>query len=254
MLIELYGRYQQALKATPFDGQIFDYERNELPKKIDGRWLPYSMMFDDFSRELANSLNELADYAHRLKAWSTLISSMDDDQKLAATQEFIHPIGTVGLTLPYVIRSRFIFSVAHLCHQANWSREGKSWKDDLPLDGEIYFNAAHKYGDEWRSYIPLKRCIEKIGDNAYKKATHDFRNAYNHRFSPRFVIGRTQFVTRKVDTQTGRVSYSFGSTSPFELEIVVTLLREQGKHCAAAFEAFLTLVKEHAVTIFQYQT
>ena len=164
-----------------------------------------------------------------------------------------HAIGTIGLNLPYVIRSRFIFAVAHLCHQANRSREGNSWKDDLPLDREIKPKVANKYGAGWQHYVRLKDDIEKINDKAYQIATHDFRNAYNHRYSPRFVIGLTQLVTRKVDTQTGRVCYSFGSTSPFKVEAVVELLAEQGKHGNAAFEAFLTLVKEHAASISQYQ-
>jgi hypothetical protein len=246
---EVYGRYRQLLDTTPFNGKGIDYERNELPKPLDFAWMPYGLMFDEFSRELANSLNQLMDYTHRLKTWNLMIASMGDNEKLTAVHEFIDPVGTVGLNLPYVIRSRFIVAAAHLCHQANQSRSGASWKDDIPPDDKIYFDTADKCGAGWRSYNRFKLSIEKIGNKAYQEATGDFRNAYNHRFSPHFVIGLTQFVTRKVDAGTGKVTYSLGNTPALSLDVVVKLLIEQGERGAAAFEAFLTLVREHAARI-----
>jgi hypothetical protein len=254
MSTKLYGKYQGAIETTPFDGQYMDYGWNELPKTVDITCMPYCMMFDEFSRELANSLNQLTNYAHSLKAWNVVISSLEDQEKLDARVKFIDPIATIGLNLPYVIRSRFIFAVAHLCHQANRSRNGKSWQDDLPLDREIYFCVADKYGDGWRCYNKFKRGIERIGAKAYQKATHDFRDAYNHRFSPQLVIGDMQLVTRQIDTRTGQVSYNFRIIPALTLDVVVTLLREQCNYGYAAFEAFRNLVREHAATISSSST
>jgi hypothetical protein len=248
MSIKLYGKYQEAAKTTPFDGRYMDYEWNELPKTLDLTWMAYSMMFCEFSHELANSLNQLTNYAHSLKAWNVVISSLDDEEKLDAKVKFIDAIATISLNLPYVIRSRFIFAGAHLCHQANRSRNRKAWQDDLPLDDEIYFSEADKYGDGWRCYKQFKRRIEKIGNKAYQTAAHDFRNAYNHRFSPQVVIGLTGFVTRQIDTA-GKVSYRFGYTPALTLDVVVTLLREQCSSGYAAFEGFRNLVREHAASI-----
>jgi hypothetical protein len=179
-------------------------------------------------------------------------ASMTDQEKLDATHEFIDPIATAGLTLPYVIRSRFIFASVHLSHKANRSRTGMSWKDDFPLDHEIYFNSADKYGAEWERYNDFKRHIEKIGGNDYKEQTRDFRNAYNHRFSSRFVIGITQILTREVDTQTKRVSYSFGGLPALSLDLVVGAMTEQYQRGLAAFDAFQELVREHEASIAAY--
>jgi hypothetical protein len=149
MSIEPYRQYLAAFETTASEGTVMPYEWDRLPKSLSVGWIPYRYMFDEFSREIANSLNQLTNYARRLKTWSVVISSMADQEKLDAAHEFINPVAIVGLTLPYVIRSRFIFAVAHLCHQANRSRDGVKWRDDFPLDDEIYFDVADKYGAGW---------------------------------------------------------------------------------------------------------
>lgn len=245
MSIEQYRRYRRALKSTPFSGRHMEYAWGGLPEKLNIGWMPYSEMFDEFSRELANAINQLTDYAHRLKAWSGLVVHMDDKQKMDIAHEFVDSIATVALNLPYVIRSRFIFASAHLCHQANHARERASWKDDLPLDSEIYFDTADRYGASWRRYKKFKLSVEKIGAKHYQTDTGDFRHAYNHRFSRRIVIGQTQIVTRQVDKQTGHVRYGFGGAPALTVEVIARLLAEQCQHCYRAFEAFQQLVREH---------
>jgi hypothetical protein len=252
MSIELYRQYLAASETTASEGKVMPYEWGRLPKSLSISWMAYRQMFDEFSREIANSINQLTDYAHRLKNWSAVISSMADQEKVDAAREFIDPLAIVGLTLPYVIRSRFIFAVAHLCHQANRSRDGIKWRDDFPLDDEIYFDAADKYGTGWPGYKPFKRCIERLGDKSYQTKTCDFRHAYNHRFSPHVVIGITSIVKRKVDTQTKNVTYAFGAIPALTVKVVAELLRDQCKHGYAAFGAFQKLIGEHEVSIAKY--
>ena len=170
-----------------------------------------------------------------------------------AAHEVYDPLATIGLNLPDVIRSRFIFAIAHLCHQANRSRDGFPWRDDLPLDHEIYFEVADKYGTGWPEYKPLKRCIEAIGNKSYQSATHHFRHAYNHRFSPRVVIGITRMVTRQVNLETETVSYVFGGTPALTLDVVVELLAQQSENSNAGFEAFQRLIREQVLSIAEYQ-
>jgi hypothetical protein len=215
--------------------------------------MAYRGMFDEFSTEIANSINDLTNYTHSLNAWSKVISSMSDRQKLHAAHEFIDATATVSLMLPYVIRSRFIFAIAHLCHQVNRLHKGKAWRDDLPLDPEIYLGTADKYGTGWRAYNPLKRRIEKINDKSYQVATQDFRTTYNHRFSPRVVIGVTRIITRHVDDKTKQVSYTFGGIPALTLEVVCELLSDQCKKSYAAFGAFQKLIREHEAAILEHQ-
>jgi hypothetical protein len=56
MSLELYERYLTALETTANDGKLMPYEWGRLPKSLDVGWMPYRNMFDEFSREIANSL------------------------------------------------------------------------------------------------------------------------------------------------------------------------------------------------------
>jgi hypothetical protein len=246
MLVEKYRDYRAGLSDT-FAEPTVGYNWSNLPNPLNAIWMPYGLMLDEFSREIANSINELTDYTWRLRAWSRIVSSLTDQEKLDLTHEFIEPIATLAINLPFVIRSRFIFAAAHLCYQANRSRA--SWRDDFPLDRDIQFDAADRYGAAWRSYRSFKLRLERISDKGFQEATRDFRNAYNHRFSSRFVIGTTKFVTRHENLQTKQTSYSFGYLPPFELDFVADLLALQCRGSIAAFEAFQKLIGEHEASI-----
>ncbi|MNC67950.1 hypothetical protein D3C75_1184960 [compost metagenome] len=93
--------------------------------------------------------------------------------------------------------------------------------------------------------------MEGIGAKDYKQATNDFRNAYNHRFSPRIEVGITQVVTRHVNPD-GSVRYGFGGVNPLPLTSIVTLLEAECQNCYQTFEAFKLLSKEHEEAIKSY--
>lgn len=243
MSIESYRRYRRILKATPFNGKIMEYGWGGLPKSVESVWMPYIQMFDEFGRELANAVNELTRYTHQLAAWRDVVAPLDDRKKLDAIVEFVNPVATVALNMPYVIRSRFIFATAHLSHQANRVKLGAAWKDEFPLDGEVYFEAADAHGKGWQRYKALKKKMEEIGAKKYQQATNDFRNAYNHRFSPRIELGITRLVNRQVK-EGGSVSYGLGGIYPLQLILIVTLLETQCQNCYQAFDAFKLLIQE----------
>lgn len=250
MTIDLYRKYLAAREATPFSGQILPYDWGKLPNSLSFEWMPYREMFREYSSEIANSVNELTDFVHRLKAWSVVITSINDDQEMMdAVHEFIDPLGTLSLTLPYSIRSQFIYASAHLCHQANRSVLGIAWTDEFPSDDKIYFQAADKFGSTWKSYNEFKHCVERINDKKHQSETRDFRNAFSHRFSSRFVMGITQMIKRRVDPTTNDVSYTFGGSPPFHLEAVAQLLGEQCDCCYEAFGAFQKMIREHEASI-----
>ncbi|MCG9124863.1 hypothetical protein LH460_09275 [Laribacter hongkongensis] len=237
------------LKATPFKGKFMPYGWGALPQKLPAEWMPYVEMFKEFYQELANIVNDLTRYTHQLAAWCDVVDKLDDKGKFNVAIEFVDPLATIALNLPYVIRSRFIFAAAHLCHQAGRAKAPKGWKDDLALDDEIYFAQAEKAGSLLKAWAKLKLRLERIGDRSYKVNTKDFRNTYNHRFSPRVVVGQTNIVTRKVDAKSKQVSYEFGGTEPLTLKLVVELLEEQCQHCYKAFESFQMLVQEQEKAI-----
>lgn len=231
---------------------MMPYRWSGLPATISAVWMPYDMMFDEFATELSNTINDLTNHVRRLRAWAVVVAPLSDKARLDATHEFIDVLGTVAVNLPYVIRSRFIFAAAHLSHQANLTDETREWVDDLPLDKDIYLDIAERYGRGWKKFNTLKRRLEAISGKAYQRNTHDFRNAYNHRFSPRFVVGETQLVTRRVNPAIGRAFYAIGGLPPLDLGRVAELLAAERDRCYLAFDAFQDLVREHEAAILDW--
>jgi hypothetical protein len=249
--LEEYQSFLIIRESLSSTGNWADYNSIELPESLDIEYLAYSQMLDEHSREIANSINQLQRLVLSLKAWNIHLQYLVDDQrKFQIVSEFVEPIATVAINLPYVIRSRFIYSIAHLSHQANQSIFTE-WKDDFPLDTAIYFGQADNFGSHWRTYNKLKRALEKIASGSYVDATFDFRNKYNHRYSPRIEVGLTGLVTRIVN-KSGKVSYSFGHTEPLKLINIVTALEEQHKCCLKAFCQYQSLVKEQIISIQAY--
>jgi hypothetical protein len=97
---ELYHKYLAALPAAPFEGQLMPYEWGQLPKPLHMGWMVYDQMFQEFSTEIANALNQLTNHLHRLRAWDLVLPSLNDDETMEALDEFIEPIATVALSLP----------------------------------------------------------------------------------------------------------------------------------------------------------
>lgn len=207
-------------------------------------------MLDEHARELANSLNEMRQFIVNLKAWSEVLEETGEDleRKHFIIYEFVCPLATLALNLPYVIRSRFFYSIAHLCHQANRVDESQWSDDDLPIDSKIYQEQADLHGKSWIKYQKLKCALEKVCNKEYQRDTLDFRNKYNHRYSPRIEIGITSLVTRNVDMH-GFVSYGFGGIEPLKLKNLIPLLERQHSELMLTFSLYKELVYEQLVAI-----
>ena len=247
---ELYGKYLAALPSVPFEGALMPYDWGGLPKSVPGSWLIYHQMFTEYSMEIANAVNDLTKHLRRLRAWDLVLPSLNEDGKMEALDEFIRTIATDALSLPYAIRSQFIFAITHLCHQANQALPGFRWVDDLPEDEKIGFNQAEKYGQQWSAYPRCKDTFEKIFKGDFKTDTLDFRHSHNHRFAPRVLIGLSGFITRK-PAPTGGWQYVWGYTEPLRLNRIADALLGQCRACQSAFEALQALVAEHEAAILK---
>jgi hypothetical protein len=251
--IRLYTAYRAALDASEIGGRFMPYNWWALPDPIGIIWLPYAQMLDEFATELANIINNLTHHVHRLRAWAQVVDSLSDHEKLMATHEFIDTLGTVALGMPYTIKSRFAFATASLCHQANRAKDPTGWRDEFPDARALYLNEVDPICAGWRRYRAFKLRVEPIAGNAFKAATEDFRNAYAHRFSARFVIGMTGVVSRTVGSD-GTVGYGIGGgTEPLGLNSVADILTLERDQCYRAFDAFQSLVGEQVEAIAQFE-
>lgn len=245
--IEIYAKFLECREAVSPVPELAAYDWLTLKKSLDFGWLAYVEFINEHHLELANSINELRNYLVSLRGWNEAIKILNEQERLDCVLENVVPLATLALLLPYVIRSRFLYSVAHLSHQANQLKRD-DWKDDLPLDSEIYMRDADLHAGHWKSYGKLKQKLQKVANREFSDNTHDFRNSFNHRYSPRIEFGLSGLVKRRVD-ETGNVSYELGQTEPLKLELIIDLLQGQLSACHGAFTAYQKLVNEQSAMI-----
>jgi hypothetical protein len=250
--IRLYTAYRHELDHSEICGRFMPYHWWTLPNPLAMPWMPYSSMLSEYASELANIINDLTHDVHRLRAWAYVTAALSNEEKLAASHEFINTLGTVALGRPYVIKSRFAFAAGHVCHQANRTKSLQAWRDEFPSERALYLDDIDPICRGWRRFRSFKRRVESIAGKAFKEATKDFRNAYNHRFSSRFLIGMSATVTRIIG-EDGRICYGIGGNEPLNLDQVAALLAIERDHCYRAFEAFQALIAEHAAAITAFE-
>jgi len=250
--IRLYIAYRRALDHSEGCRRFMPYRWWTLPDPLSGAWMPYVSMLDNYASELANIINDLTHDVQRLRAWARVITTLTDEEKLTVSHEFTDTLGTVALGRPYAIKSRFAFAAGHLCHQANMAKDMAGWRDEFPNERALYLNDIESSCTNWRKYRAFKRRVEPIAGAAFKDATKDYRNAYNHRFSARFLVGMSAMATRIVHDD-GRVCYGIGGSEPLDLTQVADLIGTELDHCNRAFEAFQALVEEQCVAIAAFE-
>ena len=249
MSVRLYAQYRRALKTAPLCTSYADYEYYRLPPRMDMSLMAYGTMLKEFSAEIANEINALINYTHDLAAWDEVMKPLAEQRKFDVLAEFVLPIASLALGMPYSIRARFLFAAVHLCHQVNQLQQGKKWVDKLPPDRGIKQAHLDQLGGGWQSYACFRQAMEGIFDKGYRQATRDYRHRYNHQMPPGLVIGITGMVTRKVEPKTGLVSYSFGATPPLPMSTIVQLVSEQCRRCRETFDEFKKLIGDHVAAI-----
>ena len=131
------------------------------------------------------------------------------------------------------------------------TRASAEWVDRFPTKN-LYLNDIEPFCRPWRRYRRFKLAVERIAGTAFKEASDDFRNVYNHGFSSRVVLGITASVTRD-QRPNGSVVCGFGGTPPLGLTAIADLLAIERDHCYAAFMAFQALVGEQTAAIRAFE-
>ena len=245
---EIFDRYLESRSDVEADGELMPFDWAPFPETIESSEWAYARYLDSHSRELSNEINQFRRYLKNLRSWACVMEGNDERQTLEIVTEFVYPIAALCLSYPYAIRSRFIFSAAHLCHQAN-RKVVEGWVDKFPANEEVDFGVLDTIGAKWRSFKPFKKRLERIANSAYRKETSDYRNKFNHRYLPNLEIGLTEDVTR-YPNRNGRVSYRFGGGHPLRLEVILPALVQQHECCSLAYGCYQELVSEQVEHIF----
>ena len=250
-LIHLYALFREEIDSKSTSGRYMPYRWWRRPERLSALWMAWDQMLEEYARELANIINDLTNHIDRLRAWHVIVDPLSDEDKLAVTHEFIDQLGTIALGLPYAIKSRFAVAAGRLCHQANMSKGLDDWKDEFP-EGNLYLHHIEPFGKNWANFRPFVLALEPLGGQKFRDASANFRHAYNHGFSPNFLVGISGAVERK-RSEDGKVGYSFGQFEPFTLAAVADVLEVERDHCYRAFEGFQALIDEQMGAIIAFE-
>ncbi len=245
--IEVYKEYWNVLKDNQRSLDLLEYDWIKMPSSIPFEWMAYSQYLNEHAQELANSINQLAVSTRKMSIWQMLLEKRSEEENKYIVNEFIEPLATLCLNLPYAIRGRFIFSVSHLSHQANMKKVS-NWKDNLAPDKSINFKVMEKASEEWSEYPGFRSSLSLLSDSEFSDQVHNFRNKYHHRYPPRVEFGQTQMVTRNIED--GKVSYGFGYIEPLQIRKMVPLLEAQHEAAYNTFRRYQALVNEQISVIF----
>jgi hypothetical protein len=249
LLLNTYRRYLEVSKGDPDHDRYADYGWEALPEKLNAGWLAYGLMLPEFSRSLANIVNQLGNYARRLIIWDKVLIDFDEDLKLELLLEFVDHIATISLNLLYAIQCRFAFAVAHLSHQANKCKLGREWKDDLPDDKKIKLKTTKKYARGWSSFANLEGSLSAIFSDQHQRDTDQFRDKFTHRVPTQVVLGHSTFVRRGKDLKGRGVEYEFGHRPPINIKLLGNELVGEFHRSLVAFQDFKMLVAEQSEAI-----
>ena len=246
--IEAYIKYREKKKDTNFSAKPVPYNWFTLPGTVSQEWFVYCQTLKDLSRQLANDINRLWRNIAKLEAWSKVLSHYDDEEKKYLLAEFIESLAIVALNLPHAIRARFIFSLSHICHQANRIK-APNWADDLPNDRSINFKTMEKKCAAWKDYNDFKLRFSRIADDRFDKDTSEFRHRFHHRIPVSVELGLTGLISRQKN-KNGQVGYAIGGTPPISLNKLVTILNDQYVKIVECFRDYQKLVNDQLNEIF----
>jgi hypothetical protein len=185
----------------------------------------YYFLLAEHSQGIANEINNLYYRIAQFSAWDKVLREYDHEEKLLLLLEFFDPIANLAIGLPYVIRSRFIYSLSHLSHQANLVLEPAWDESKLPLDREINFNTMRLTTEGWQGYTDFLMCFRELNNEEFSAVTRNYRNSNQHRYPPRVEVGHTEFVTRNPkDTNN---MYAITSKEPLKISNILPLLLKQ---------------------------
>lgn len=217
--------------------------------KIPISWATHHEMVLEYLRTLANELNGFRRRISQLQAWRRVLPTFDFHEQMFLHIEIVDSVALSAASTPYALRSRLIFSAAHLSHQANLITDAEWQESRLPMDGYIDYKAFKACASRWCSHSELDSELGRLASGTIVDATGDFRNSYNHRLPLSLAHGISRTVQRSKN-ETGGWSYEFGGSPAVPLGVLCEALSEQHGYGLAGFFALSRMIEEQLSAIY----
>jgi hypothetical protein len=173
-----------------------------------------------------------------LTAWNKVFEAVAEKERIATLYEFIYPIASQCLTMPYSIKQMFINSICQLSHQTNWFHD-IDWNENA-LPEKPNFPHAERLAGRFDSWPALRSALAMLDDPSFRTASDNYRNEANHGFPRRIEIGYTTVIRRDPRA----ASYGVYDAPPLLVNDLMPILVAQHRAASQCHDAYLELVRE----------
>lgn len=268
---EAYRKFWDLIEAQEMPRyQCNSYDLCDLVGKAEWNIPFVGFMVDGELRESINELNAWLCHLENLKVWLEVLKSYDEEDAWSLRLHFVEPLVRYCMLQPSSTRDRLGQVATNGVHQANLCVDA-DYKDVLDQDklkpGQ--FLSRKKFEAQlarilkrWTTGEQLIAALQNLDSETHRQETFDYRNEASHFIAPRVELGEVQFVTRRVEPYSKRVtqadvtsqlveqvgkthvSYGFGGIRPLTVAEIIETNSQEYDFAVAALAAYSDLLRE----------
>ncbi|HVU07070.1 MAG TPA: hypothetical protein VHG89_00845 [Verrucomicrobiae bacterium] len=217
------------LHLHPDDYRFSSREQEKTPGFFFGQGL-----FELSTMHLVGQINEFYSDIIKLMVWEKILAEYENEsQKLHLIVEFIEPLVTSCLTVPYALKNQIIFAGTQIAILLE-----KNVAMKIPENHEIKFSAFKKWAGTWPEFTTVEIALTKLSEKEFNSY---FRHRFTHQMPPRIEIGLT--ANYRFSREGKFLKIQGGNEPPLPLSKAIELSLEQHKICIETFKAFWTMLK-----------
>jgi hypothetical protein len=257
--------------GPPFDGTLLPYDICPLIEVVQWRLTMVDQLVRGELREFANTLNAWRGELRRWHIWMGVMETFSEEDAWSLQWEFVEPIAFKCLFNPSAARDRFTFVATNAFHQVRLAAD-ETYSDRLDGDPKKA-GAKPRFLSRTQSEEQLVRLanalahgaafvdgVQSLDGEGYRDFTRNFRNLSSHAIAPRFNVGLTNTVTRRVVNATKLVEqrngtykeeeiagkqavrYGFGGTPPLPMREMFLANFEEFEKARSCFMAYVEVL------------
>jgi DUF2934 family protein len=161
-LLELYRKFQGARRSLSdlFPGIRHDDGFLDRRSYNGPAAMLVVLMVQGHTLTAANTINRFAYDLRSLTAWNKVFESASEAERMQALYEFLSPIASHCLSMPYAIKQMFIKSICQISHQTNRFHD-KNW-DEKALPEKPNFPDARRLSGRFLSWPALSAALSLL--------------------------------------------------------------------------------------------
>ncbi len=233
--VQLYREWRQLRLALPDAPRLAVYAQLECASFPFGD--AFSVTAQQSIQDLGNFVNSFVFNIRRLRALTTLLSDLSENDQFEVIFELGFPLAYFCLEAPAAIKGRAVHDIAVVSNHAN-GRRVPCWPAYGAL-GNSKRELAQYMAQFWDSWPPLCNALGALNNAVYRRATRGFRNEFHHGAPVNIAMGsrrKHERIRDGVEVLTVE--------APISLQEVVDALMPQAAATVDVYDRLVDLYRE----------